>query len=308
MAKQSLAILLLVVFTWVGCKNNSTSKKSKQDFSKVTVDTDSESEKFSYSIGMIIGNTLKNNGIDSLNYSVLDRAFEDGENDRIVYSITSDQVQNLVNEEVDLEAVNKNIIKRAIYDVLDTDTTLITLPEVSQAYQGYMQNNQSRISQRNLDEGKKFLENNLTKDGVKVTDSGLQYRLIQEGTGEMPSGDNVYEVFFTAKTVDGKEIIDNTVEPSYVDLGDKTSEFAGLVEGIQLFPLGSEFDLFVPSNLAFGNTRISPEAGPNSTLVIHVTDAKQLDDATKKQYRDAKAAYFQQLSQQQQQYQQMGGR
>ncbi len=306
MSKLNLSFILLALLALTSCNNGKkTGAKTTKDYSKVAVDTDSESEKFSYSIGVLLATTLKNNNIDSIDYSIIDRAVNDSEENQIAYTVAASEVQRLNSEEVDLEQINEDIVKRGMYDVLDGDTTLMSVQEVGQAYENYLTNNEHRVGERNLASGKTFLENNLTQEGVKVTESGLQYQLIQEGSGGMPSKDDVVLTYYLGDVVDGGQFVDNSVEPSYVDLSDNTADFPGLAEGVRLFPYGSEFKLFVPSNLGFGGNRVSPELGPNSTLIIHVTNTEKMDAENVKKYRQAKKEYYQQMEAQRQMQMQM---
>ena len=300
--KKLFFVLAIASIGLVACEEEGNIKKpASKNLDNVTVDTDSESEKFSYSIGMIIGNTLKNNQVDSIDYGVINRAFEDSEDDQIAYTLVSREVQSLSGEEVNMENVNQDIIQRAIYDVLEGDTTLLSMQEVNTAYRTFMQNNQTRIGEQNLAKGKNFLESNKAKEGVEVTDSGLQHMLIEEGNGEMPNDNDLVEVAFVGTSVSGEEFINTSnSQAAYIDLAEENSDIPGLVEGLQLYPEGSRYNLYVPSNLAFGNNRMSPEVGPNSTVILKIDSVKIMDAQTRREYRQARDQYRQQMQRQQQ--------
>ena len=300
--KKLFFVLAIASIGLVACEEEGNIKKpASKNLDNVTVDTDSESEKFSYSIGMIIGNTLKNNQVDSIDYGVINRAFEDSEDDQIAYTLVSREVQSLSGEEVNMENVNQDIIQRAIYDVLEGDTTLLSMQEVNTAYRTFMQNNQTRIGEQNLAKGKNFLESNKAKEGVEVTDSGLQHMLIEEGNGEIPNDNDLVEVSFVGTSVSGEEFINTSnSQAAYIDLAEENSDIPGLVEGLQLYPEGSRYNLYVPSNLAFGNNRMSPEVGPNSTVILKIDSVKIMDAQTRREYRQARDQYRQQMQRQQQ--------
>ena len=300
--KKLFFVLAIASIGLVACEEEGNIKKpASKNLDNVTVDTDSESEKFSYSIGMIIGNTLKNNQVDSIDYGVINRAFEDSEDDQIAYTLVSREVQSLSGEEVNMENVNQDIIQRAIYDVLEGDTTLLSMQEVNTAYRTFMQNNQTRIGEQNLAKGKNFLESNKAKEGVEVTDSGLQHMLIEEGNGEIPNDNDLVEVAFVGTSVSGEEFINTSnSQAAYIDLAEDNSDIPGLVEGLQLYPEGSRYNLYVPSNLAFGNNRMSPEVGPNSTVILKIDSVKIMDAQTRREYRQARDQYRQQMQRQQQ--------
>lgn len=105
--------------------------------------------------------------------------------------------------------------------------------------------------------GEKFIEENKTAEGVKVTDSGLQYIVLKEGTGEKPTAKSKVKVHYHGTLVDG------TVFDSSVDRG-KPSEFGvsqvikGWTEGLQLMNVGSKYKFFIPQELAYGS---SPRKG-----------------------------------------------
>lgn len=293
---------VIVISFLFACDTESTTSSTSEnfDFSGVTVDTDSESEKFSYSLGMIIGNTLKNGGVDSINYNIITDAFEDSEENQYAYNVTAREVVDLVGEEIELEKLDQDIIKRAVYDVLQGDTTLLSIAEVGPAFQGYKSSNQAVIAQRNLDQGKQFLEENKNKEGVVTLETGLQYELIQEGTGDSPKKGDVVKVWFAGESINGDVFKEDTEETySIVDLEDGFAEIPALAEAVSLFPYGSEFMLYIPSNLAFSENRISPELGPNSTLKVYVSKTEKADSETTKGFRDYKNALRQQYQQQQ---------
>lgn len=101
------------------------------------------------------------------------------------------------------------------------------------------------------EDGIKFLENNLKEDGVQVTQSGLQYKVIEEGSGAKPGPTDTVEVHYRGTMIDGKQF-----DSSY-DRG-KTIEFplngviAGWTEGLQLMSIGSNYRFFIPYHLAYG--------------------------------------------------------
>lgn len=307
--KRNIFFLLATSFIlFTACENQTTgSTKSEDfDFSGISVDTDSESEKFSYSLGMIIGNTLKNGGVDSINYNIINEAFDDSEENQYAYNITAREVVDLIGEEIEIEKLNQDIIKRAVFDVLQGDTTLLSVAEVGPAYQGYKTNNQTLIAQKNLEQGKKFLEENRNKENISILETGLQFELLQEGTGDKPKKGDVVKVWFSGESIDGDVFKEDTEDTfSMVDLEDGFAEIPALAESVSLFPYGSEFKLYIPSNLAFGESRISPELGPNSSLIVYVSKTEKADQETTKQLRDYKIALQQQLQQQQLQQQQL---
>ena len=117
--------------------------------------------------------------------------------------------------------------------------------------------------------GDKFLAANKSKEGVKVTDSGLQYKELKAGSGDKPTANSTVKVHYHGTLVDG------TVFDSSVDRGEPISfpvngVIKGWTEALQLMSVGSKWKLFIPSDLAYGERSPSPTIGPNSTLIFEV--------------------------------------
>ncbi|MDR1114831.1 MAG: FKBP-type peptidyl-prolyl cis-trans isomerase [Tannerella sp.] len=133
----------------------------------------------------------------------------------------------------------------------------------------YVQNAQSRLADETKAEGEKFLSENKSKSGVITTESGLQYKVITEGTGIKPSAEDTVMVHYTGKLLDGT-VFDSSVErgePATFLLGNVIS---GWREGVQLMPVGSKYILWIPSDLAYGLQPPSQLIKPNSTLEFEV--------------------------------------
>jgi FKBP-type peptidyl-prolyl cis-trans isomerase len=132
---------------------------------------------------------------------------------------------------------------------------------------GFFQNMQTRVAADNKAEGDKFLAENKTKSGVITTESGLQYKVITEGTGLKPAAIDTVVVHYTGKYLDG------TVFDSSIQRGEPISfplngVIPGWTEGLQLMPVGSKYMLWIPTELAYGQN--SPNIKPNSTLEFEV--------------------------------------
>ena len=119
------------------------------------------------------------------------------------------------------------------------------------------------------EDGIKFLENNLKEEGVKVTQSGLQYKVIEAGSGAKPGATDTVEVHYRGTFIDGKQF-----DSSY-DRG-QTIEFplnrviAGWTEGVQLMSIGANYRFFIPFHLAYGERGAPGAIPPFSTLIFDV--------------------------------------
>ena len=120
----------------------------------------------------------------------------------------------------------------------------------------------------NLTLGREFLEENAKKDSVKVTESGLQYKVIKEGNGAKPGPTDVVTVHYTGTLIDGK-VFDSSVERGEPATFPLNQVIKGWTEGLQLMSEGSKYRLFIPSELAYGIDG-KGDILPNSTLIFDV--------------------------------------
>ncbi|MDR1525488.1 MAG: FKBP-type peptidyl-prolyl cis-trans isomerase [Tannerella sp.] len=151
--------------------------------------------------------------------------------------------------------------------------------QAAQAYvQEYFQNAQTRLAEETKAEGDKFLEENKTKSGVITTLSGLQYKVITEGTGIKPAAEDTVKVHYTGKLLDGTKF-DSSVDRGEPATFPLNGVIRGWSEGVQLMPVGSKYIFWVPADLAYGTQSPSQLIKPNSTLefeveLLEVTKAK----------------------------------
>jgi FKBP-type peptidyl-prolyl cis-trans isomerase len=124
-------------------------------------------------------------------------------------------------------------------------------------------------AQDNLQKGKDFLEQNAQQDGVISTASGLQYKVLEEGAGSLPSANDQVTVHYRGTSIDGAEFDSSYSrgQPATFPVGGVIS---GWVEALQIMPQGSKWELYIPSNLAYGERGAPPSIGPNETLVFEV--------------------------------------
>jgi len=121
----------------------------------------------------------------------------------------------------------------------------------------------------NVEAGQKFLEENKKREGVMVTESGLQYEVITVGTGEKPTALDTVKVHYHGTLMDGK-VFDSSVErkqPAEFQVG---GVIAGWTEALQLMPVGSKWKLTIPAKLAYGGQGAGRDIGPHATLIFDV--------------------------------------
>lgn len=135
--------------------------------------------------------------------------------------------------------------------------------------QEYMKERQSKQTTENIMKGKQFLAENAKKEGVVTLESGLQYKVLNEGNGVIPTASDRVQVHYHGTLIDG------TVFDSSVDRGEPatfgvTQVIKGWVEALQLMPAGSKWRLFIPSELAYGDQGAGGVIGPNAALIFDV--------------------------------------
>lgn len=120
----------------------------------------------------------------------------------------------------------------------------------------------------NKEKGEAFLAENKTKEGVMTTESGLQYKIIEEGTGATPTPEDKVRVHYTGKLLNG-EVFDSSVQRGEPVEFQVTGVIPGWTEALQMMKVGAKWELFIPSNLAY-RERGNPPIGPNETLHFEV--------------------------------------
>lgn len=169
-------------------------------------------------------------------------------------------------------AVKADAVAKGIFDALNQNASAIDLNEVSQALQ-QLQQQAAEAAQAQFkkieEEGKAYLAENAKKDGVKVTDSGLQYEVLVEGSGKIPSKQDQVRVHYTGTLIDGT-VFDSSVKRGQPAEFPVTGVIAGWVEALSMMPVGSKWKLTIPHNLAYGERGAGASIPPFSTLVFEV--------------------------------------
>ncbi len=181
-----------------------------------------------------------------------------------------------------IEDVNVNALAYAIQTSLDKDTAneLMTMEEAGRYIQKYFQAKEMKKGAKNLEAGKKFLEENAKKEGVITDESGLQYKVITEGTGPMPKETDVVKVHYTGTLIDGTQFDSSREgEPAQFPLN---GVIRGWTIGLQKMKVGSKYMLYIPAELGYGMRQMGDKIEPNSTLVFEVELLEIVKQDTKK--------------------------
>jgi FKBP-type peptidyl-prolyl cis-trans isomerase FklB len=120
-----------------------------------------------------------------------------------------------------------------------------------------------------MEQGQKFLDENGQREGVVRLPSGLQYEVLQEGTGPKPEGGSRVTVHYEGRLTDGK-IFDSSYERNQPTTFGVRQVIAGWTEALQLMPVGSKWRLFIPSELGYGSRGAGGSIPPNAVLIFDV--------------------------------------
>lgn len=133
----------------------------------------------------------------------------------------------------------------------------------------YITELKKKAAEENVAIGEKFLAENKVKEGVVTTESGLQYKILTAGTGAIPTKEQEVKVHYRGTTIDGKEF-DSSYKGGKPVTFMPTRVIPGWTEALQLMPVGSKWELYIPSALAYGPRGAGANIGPNSTLIFEV--------------------------------------
>lgn len=194
-------------------------------------------DKLSYALGMSMGHNFKGTGIKTLNsadFAVGVASVYDG----VKPEMTFDEAKRIVNE---------------YFAKLEAE----------------MQAEAAKQGEVNRKNGEAFLTENAKREGIKVTESGLQYEVLESGKGDSPKASDNVEVHYTGKLIDGT-VFDSSVERGVPASFGVTQVIPGWVEALQLMHEGDKWRLYIPSDLAYGPNGAGGVIGPNMTLIFDV--------------------------------------
>ncbi|MBQ6279514.1 MAG: FKBP-type peptidyl-prolyl cis-trans isomerase [Muribaculaceae bacterium] len=186
--------------------------------------------------------------------------------DKLSYALGLSMAQNFKGSGI--ASINADDFADALRAVYDDKEKKMTYDEAKKVVQDFFTELEANAGAMNEELGKKFLEQNAQQEGVKVTESGLQYLVLKEGNGVKPGPNDAVTVHYTGRLIDGT-VFDSSVErgePATFAVG---QVIPGWVEGLQLMSEGAAWRLFIPSNLAYGPHGTGP-IQPNSTLIFDV--------------------------------------
>ena len=189
--------------------------------------------------------------------------------DKVSYSIGLDLGFNFKKQKLEL---NPDALLAGVKDAQSGKQPLLNENEVKEtmtALTKQIEDKQKAVAEQNVKDGEKFLAENKKKEGVKTTASGLQYKIIKEGTGPQPKLTDAVVANYRGTLINGTEF-DSSYKRGQPATFPLTGVIKGWTEALQLMKVGSKYQLFIPANLAYGDRGMGPDLGPNSTLIFEV--------------------------------------
>ncbi|MCE2616312.1 FKBP-type peptidyl-prolyl cis-trans isomerase [Phocaeicola oris] len=187
-------------------------------------------DKFSYAIGMGMGQNLKSMGADKL--------------------IIEDFAQ-------------------AIKDVYDNENTKMSFTEARDLVNTFFAAKEAQMNEESQKKGKEFLANNAKRPEVTTLPSGLQYEILKEGNGRKPAATDRVKCHYEGTLIDGT-VFDSSIKRGVPAVFGVNQVIKGWVEALQLMSEGSKWRLFIPSELAYGDQQAGETIPPHSTLIFDV--------------------------------------
>ncbi len=193
--------------------------------------------------------------------------------DKVSYGLGISIGTNLKNQSVDVEP---DAFAKGLNDALSGSKPLMTeqeMREVMVAFQQEMVAKQlersKNLGEKNKKEGEPFLDANKKKEGVVTLPSGLQYKVIKEGKGKSPKAADTVTVNYRGTLIDGTEF-DSSYKRGEPATFAVNAVIPGWTEALQLMKEGAKWQLFIPSNLAYGEKGAGNMIGPNAVLIFEV--------------------------------------
>ena len=159
---------------------------------------------------------------------------------------------------------------KGLTDILDQNQPEFSAEEANTIIQNYLQENAAKQFEQYKIEGENFLKENATKAGVQVTASGLQYEIIEAGSGKKPAATDTVTVHYHGSLIDGT-VFDSSIERGTPAQFGVHQVIPGWTEALQLMPEGAKYRLYIPQALAYGaNPHPGGAIKPFMTLIFDV--------------------------------------
>jgi FKBP-type peptidyl-prolyl cis-trans isomerase FklB len=167
-----------------------------------------------------------------------------------------------------IDEINVALVTKALKDI-KAGKPLLDEGQINNCIISYMQSKKSEAAEPYKIEGVAFLDSNRKQPGVVVTPSGLQYRIVKQGTGPKPEAGDKVKVHYQGTLINGK-IFDSSIQRGEPITFGVSEVIPGWTEALQLMPVGSKWQLFIPSELGYGDNGAGADIKPGATLIFDV--------------------------------------
>jgi len=190
-----------------------------------------------------------------------------GELERFSYALGMSVASNLIKSGV--KTINPEAFLKAVNDTYIGEMPEMMPDEANKILESFMAKASNKEAGKNLESGLEFLAKNREEEGIIELPSGLQYQVLEEGDGELPSLEDEVKCHYHGSLIDGT-VFDSSVERGQPAVFPVNGVIQGWVEALQLMPVGSKWRLYVPPELGYGEQGAGGVIGPNATLVFDV--------------------------------------
>ena len=187
--------------------------------------------------------------------------------DKFSYAIGLGIGQNLLS--MGAQGINVEDFAQAIADVLNRNELAMSHNEAREIVNKYFMELEEKMNAENIEKGKAFLAENAKKEGIITLPSGLQYEVITEGNGKKPSATDRVKCHYEGTLIDGT-LFDSSIKRGQPAVFGVNQVIKGWVEALQLMSEGSKWRLFIPSELGYGAQQAGEMIPPHSTLIFEV--------------------------------------
>ena len=180
--------------------------------------------------------------------------------DKASYSFGMTMGSRLKKQDVDIDV---ELLVQGLRDGVGGAKLLLTEEQAMEAMQAF----EKAVTQKQTEDNKRFLVDNKKRTGVKVTDNGLQYKIVKPGKGPRPRVTDIVSVVYRGTFINGEEFDTSNGKPFSIPV---QNVIEGWKEALQMMEVGSKWQLFVPAELAYGEQGYPPAIGPNATLIFEL--------------------------------------
>ncbi len=185
--------------------------------------------------------------------------------DRTSYAMGADLGKQLRAQNVEIDPA---LVERGLRDALSGGKTLLSEAEVQQTLEAFQEELRTNLNAKNKKEGEDYLAKNKSSEGVVTLASGLQYKILKAGDGPKPTLEDTVVCHYRGTFINGTEF-DSSYRRNQPASFPVKGVIKGWTEALQLMPVGSRWQLAIPSNLAYGERGVGP-IGPDTTLLFEV--------------------------------------